>query len=125
MEGKVLILLAERDPYSAELTEHFLRTEGYEVEVVFSAEEALDAAIERTPDLAIVDLLISGVRGQRLCSQLLERTETAVVAISSLASAETAFAVGASAFLQKPIEPLQLVSTVQQLLERGASPGTE
>ncbi|MDR7304238.1 response regulator [Haloactinomyces albus] len=125
MEGKVLILLAERDPYSAELIEHFLRIEGYEVKAVFSAEEALEAATERAPDVAIVDLLISGVRGQRLCSQLLERTETAVVAISSLASAETAFEVGASAFLQKPIEPLQLVTTVHELLESSVSRETE
>lgn len=118
MEGNSLILLAERDPYAAEFTEHFLRTEGYEVGLVFSAEEALDEATKRSPAIAIVDLLISGSHGHRLCSQLIEQTRTPVVAISSLASSEAAYSVGASAFLQKPIEPLELIATVQQLLGR-------
>lgn len=113
----VLILLAERDSYAAELTEHFLRAEGYEVAVVFSSDDALTAAAERPPTLAIVDLLISGANGQRLCSQLLKRTGAPVIAVSSLTSAEAAYSAGASAFLQKPIEPLELVSTVQKLLE--------
>lgn len=118
MEDKALILLAERDPYAAEFTEHFLRTEGYEVRVVFSAEDALAAsAQDPPPDLAIVDLLISGAQGKRLCSQLLEIDRLPILTVSSLASAETAFAVGASAFLQKPVGPLELIATVQSLLE--------
>lgn len=114
--GAAVILLVERDPYAAEMTEHFLRTEGYEVGLVFSADEALAAAAERSPALAIVDLLVSGADGQRLCSELLLRTHTPVIAISSLTSAEAAYSVGASAFLQKPIEPLELVTAVQKLL---------
>lgn len=116
MEGKVLILVAERDPYSAELTDHFLRAEGYDVALTFSAEEALEASQTRHPALAIVDLLLSGAQGKRLCSQLIEGSTSPVVAVSSLASAETAYSVGASAFLQKPIEPLELVTTVHNLL---------
>lgn len=117
MEGELFILLVERDAYAAEFTEHFLRSEGYEVSVVFSAEEALEEAVNRPPDLAIVDLLLSGAHGQRLCSQLVERTSTAVVAVSSLASAEVAHSVGAAAFLQKPIEPIELIDAVQKLLD--------
>jgi hypothetical protein len=32
-DTRLLILLADRDPYSAEYQEYFLRTEGFEVEV--------------------------------------------------------------------------------------------
>ncbi len=116
MDRAPLILLAERDPYAADFTEHFLRAEGYEVSRVLSAEDALASAAENPPDVVIVDLLISGAHGQRLCSQLLERTRAPVIAISSLASAEAAYSVGAAAFLQKPIEPLELVTAVQTML---------
>lgn len=117
----MFILLAERDPFSAELTEHFLRSEGYDVKLEFDPDEALAIAIKHPPNLAIVDMLIAGAKGQRLCSQLLERTARPVVAISSLASADAAFAVGVSAFLQKPIEPLQLIATIHELLGTEAS----
>lgn len=116
MVSKASILLAERDRFSAEHIDYFLRSEGYDVETVFDFQAALDTALDRKLDLAIVDLLISGARGRRLCSQLHEGTDTPVVAISSLASADSAFSAGASAFLQKPVEPLELIATVEKLL---------
>jgi DNA-binding response OmpR family regulator len=116
MVSKAAILLAERDHFSAEHIDYFLRSEGYDVETVFDSQAALGTVRERKLDLAIVDLLISGARGRRLCSQLREGTDTPVVAISSLASADSAFSAGASAFLQKPVEPLELIGTVEKLL---------
>src|SRR5829696_7860002 len=37
---RLLILLAERDPYAAELAEFFLQTEGYEVLLALDADDA-------------------------------------------------------------------------------------
>ena len=37
---RLLILLAEHDPYAAELQEYFLKTEGFEVEVALGDEAA-------------------------------------------------------------------------------------
>jgi DNA-binding response OmpR family regulator len=39
-----------------------------------------------------------------------------VLAVSSVATRDAALEAGAAAFLQKPLEPLQLVSTVKDLL---------
>lgn len=119
-DSNVLILLAERDPYAADLTEYFLLTEGFEVVLVLSADDALNQAAERSMDLAIVDLLISGASGLRLCRTLRDRGDIPIVAISSFDSADAALEAGAAAFLQKPVDPLQLVSTVRDLLGRSA-----
>jgi|RhiMetdeSRZDD1v2_1073273.scaffolds.fasta_scaffold139538_2 CheY-like chemotaxis protein len=116
----VLILLAERDPFAAEFAEYFLRTEGYEVALALSAEAALSETAENRPDLAVIDLLISGGRGFELCRQLSERDDIPVLAISTLDTRDNALAAGASVFLLKPIEPLHLVSAVQDLLGRSA-----
>ena len=48
------------------------------------------------------------------------RVGTRVLAISALDSADEALQVGASAFLNKPIEPLRLISTVRDLLGTSA-----
>lgn len=116
----LLILLAERDPFAAEFAEYFLRTEGYDVALVLSVEDAIAKTASVGPDLAVIDLLISGGRGMELCRQLGERDGVPVLAISSLEMREQAMSAGASAFLLKPVEALQLVSTVQDLLGRSA-----
>lgn len=116
----LLILLAERDPFAADFTEYFLRTEGYDVALALSVEDAIAAAAGAGPHLAVIDLLISGGRGLELCRQLSKHENVPVLAISSLEMREQALTAGASAFLRKPIEALQLVSAVQDLLGRSA-----
>jgi len=111
----IVILLAERDRYAAELLEFFLRTEGYEVCVAFDPARAEQLSVDRHPDMSIVDLMISG-GGLDLCRRLAEKGDAPVLAMSSLDLADAALAAGASAFLGKPVVPLQFVSTVRDLL---------
>ena len=119
-ELRPLVLIAERDPYGAELSEYFLRTEGYEVATALDAIQARLQFEERSPDLVVLDLLISGGAGFRLCREFTARVGTRVLAISALDSADEALHAGASAFLNKPIEPLRLISTVRDLLGTSA-----
>jgi CheY-like chemotaxis protein len=112
--GRPLIMLAERDRHAADFAEHFLRAEGYEVALELDAEGALAASAELSPDLATVDLLISGGRGLELCRRL--RGYVPVLAASTLDLRDAALDAGASAFLGKPIEPAKLVSAVRDLL---------
>lgn len=118
-EVRVLILLAERDPYSAEFADYFLKTEGYETLIALDAEKAQTRFQERSPDLAIVDLLIPGGNGYDLCRNLKDGGAR-VLAVSTLESREQALDAGADAFLRKPVEPLRLVSTVKDLLGTSA-----
>lgn len=115
----LLILLAERDRYAAGLTEYFLRTEGYEVCVVFDPATAQRVSIERHPDLTVVELMLSG-GGLELCRRLAESSDAPVLAVSALDLADEALAAGAGAFLSKPIDPLQLVSAARDLLGQSA-----
>ncbi|MPZ93200.1 MAG: MerR family transcriptional regulator [Actinobacteria bacterium] len=119
-EVRLLILLAERDPYSAEFAEYFLKTEGYETLIVLDATDARTRFEELSPKLAIVDLLISGGDGYGLCRTLKGQSNSPVLAVSTLESRDEALDSGADAFLQKPFEPLQLVSTVRDLLGTSA-----
>jgi DNA-binding response OmpR family regulator len=117
------VLLAERDPLSAELEEFFLRTEGYEVSSAFAVGEAEEHWRESRPHLAIVELMISGGLGAELCQRLKQHDTGAVLAISALEARDAALAAGADAFLQKPLDPLELVSTVKDLLGASALVG--
>ena len=114
------VLLAERDPYTAELQEHFLRTEGFDVEVVLNGEAALGALTVRPPAVAIIELLISGGTGLDLCRSF-KRHGVPVIAASVLRSRDQALEAGADAFLAKPLDPAQLASAIRELLSMSAA----
>ncbi len=116
----LLILLAESDRYAAEFGEYFLKTEGFQVEVTLGEAAARQSFDTRTPAVVIVDMLISGGTGLELCRSFKQREGVAVIAVSALEAPELAMDAGADAFLPKPIEPLQLVSTVKDLLRHSA-----
>ena len=115
-----LVLLAESDPYGAQLHDLSLRAEGFDVEIAASADEAERKFASRKPALSIVELMISGGVGRELCQRMKRRRDTPLVCISTLDLREQAMADGADAFLKKPLDPLQLVSTVTNLLGRSA-----
>jgi DNA-binding transcriptional MerR regulator len=116
---RLLVLLAERDPVAADLAEFFLRTEGYDVHLAMEVGDAEEQWLESSPQLAIVEMMISGGRGADLCRRLKQHEAGAVLAISVLQARDEALAAGADAFLRKPLDPLEFVSTVKDLL--GAS----
>ncbi|HEV3102305.1 MAG TPA: MerR family transcriptional regulator [Candidatus Dormibacteraeota bacterium] len=120
VDVRPLILIAERDPYAADLAEYFLRTEGYEVCTAMDATQARLIFSERSPEVVVIDLLISGGAGFRLCGEFSADGGTQVLAVSALDSADEAMIAGAAAFLRKPLDPLHLASAVRDLLGTSA-----
>lgn len=117
---QLVILLADRDPYSAQFQEYFLRTEGFEVEVALSQEAARESFRDKSPSVVVVELLISGGAGLDLCRFFKDQGNVLVIAVSVLECRDLAVEAGADAFLLKPLEPLQLVSAVRDLLGSSA-----
>lgn len=118
--GGALILIAERDPYAADLEEYFLRTEGYEVATAFDATQARLHFEERKPDVVVLDLLISGGAGFRLVGEFAATGTAQIIAVAAIEGAEEALRAGAAVFMKKPLQPISLVSTVRDLLGTSA-----
>jgi DNA-binding transcriptional MerR regulator len=119
-DEQITILLAERDPFSAELSEYLLRTEGYATRIALDANTARKILEEEPPSLVVIDLLISGGSGQELCQLAHQRVSIPVVVVSAIDTRDLALRSGADAFLLKPHDPLQFVSTIRDLLGTSA-----
>jgi DNA-binding transcriptional MerR regulator len=117
---RLLIQLAESDAYAAEFEEYFLKTEGFEVEVTLTEAAARESFAAAYPAVVIVEVLISGGAGLDLCRYFREQDEMAIVVVSAVDVMDAAIEAGADAFLRKPLDPLQLVSTVRDLLGSSA-----
>lgn len=113
---RVLILVAARDRYSAELVEFLLHTEGFHVELALDVEDAKRRFARTRPDLSVIELLIDGGAGESLCRWLKQESDAPILALSSLAVADRALQAGADAFLVKPVGHLQLIAAVKDLL---------
>jgi DNA-binding transcriptional MerR regulator len=114
---RLLILVAGRDEYSAELIEYLLRTEGFAVEVTLDAGEAKRKFEEIRPELCVIEFLMSGGGGgEELCRWLKEHGAAPILVLSCLDVGDRALECGAQAFLRKPVGHLQLVSVVKDLL---------
>lgn len=114
-----LVLIAERDPYAADLAEHYLRAEGYDVVVALDATQARLHFQERSPDVVLVDLLISGGAGFRLVRDFASAGGAKVVVLSVVDSEKDALDAGARAFIRKPVESRRLLATVSELVAAG------
>jgi DNA-binding response OmpR family regulator len=120
IQPRLLILLAEHDPHAAELQEYFLKTEGFDVEVTLGEQAARKSFADSSPSLVVIELLISGGSGFSLCRAFKEDHDVPIIAVSVLECRDQALEAGADAFLLKPLEPLQFVSTVRDLLGSSA-----
>src|SRR5678815_5375546 len=114
------VLLAGDEPDQVALLRAMLVPLGMEVTTAESAEQALQAFRRHPVDVVVTDLHLPGASGIDLIRQLRQvETPPAVVLITgegSVASAVEALKLGASDYLQKPIDPMRLVTLVQELL---------
>lgn len=117
---RLLILLADHDRYAAELQEYFLKTEGFAVDVALGEEAARRSFLDNSPSLVVVELLMAGGAGFTLCRFFKQDRDVPVIAVSALQCRDQAVDAGADAFVLKPLDPLQLVSTVRDLLGSSA-----
>jgi two-component system, response regulator PdtaR len=98
-----------------------LRSSGFEVMEASDGVTALEACMTKCPSLAVVDGQRSDADGIHLARQLTERFLVPFVYLSvddDEAIISAAVAVGAMAYLVKPIDPAQIVPVVRAALRR-------
>lgn len=117
------VLYVEDDADTRELMALLLQTEGYQVVLAESCEEALLLARVMRFDLIIMDNWMPGGSGVELCQKLREFDPTTPVIFYSGAAYERdkheALVSGAQAYLTKPTDNDILIETVARLIAEG------
>ncbi|MDQ6879631.1 MAG: response regulator transcription factor [Candidatus Dormibacteraeota bacterium] len=115
------ILVVEDDNRLAATLERVLTAEGHQVELAGDGMEALRRARERSPDLAILDVMLPGLDGIAVCRRLRATAQFPILMLTALAGTEErvrGLDSGADDYLVKPFAYQELLARVRALLRR-------
>lgn len=118
-----VILVVDDDADMRYLVVKRLAAEGYEVHEAVDGEAGYELAVEREPDLVILDWMMPRLSGLELCRQLRidpALAATPVLMVTSRATPtdrDLGEAAGASSMLAKPFKSAELLAVVRELLE--------
>lgn len=120
-EGMATILVADDDPDIAELVEIHLAEEGFRVYKAYDGREALQVFAREKIDLAILDIMMPGIDGIRVCEKIREVSMIPVIMLSakdSEADKVAGLGIGADDYVTKPFTPMELMARVNSQLRR-------
>ncbi|HET6557301.1 MAG TPA: response regulator transcription factor [Prolixibacteraceae bacterium] len=120
---KILIVDDEKD--LCEILQFNLESEGFEIEVAYSGEEALTKSIDRF-DLLLLDVMMGGMSGFKLADKIRKEMQLSVPIIFLTARETendmlTGFNVGADDYLSKPFSVRELIARIKAVIRRGKS----
>lgn len=123
-----LVLAVEDERHDWEIYGKMLWYNGFDVVHAEDAESALELVAEHHPDAILADLMLPGMDGLELCRCVKQNPETAAIPIVLLTArtrrefGEEADRVGCACFLEKPISPVSVLHTVEDLVGRPPPP---
>ena len=133
MAEKQKIMIVDDDENIAELVSLYLLRECFDTHIVHDGEAALADFDDYAPDLVILDLMLPGIDGYRVCRELRSRSETPVIMLSAKGEVfdkVLGLELGADDYMIKPFDTKELVARVKAVLRRyrasaKEAPGTQ
>src|SRR4026208_2300283 len=119
------VLVVEDEGRQAAALQRGLEAEGFAVDVAGNGNDGLWLAVEQAYDAIVVDVMVSGLNGYKVCAQLREKQIWTPVLMLTAKDGELdeaeALDTGADDFLSKPFSYVVLVARLRALLRRGAA----
>lgn len=119
------ILIVDDEEDICEILKFNLQSEGYAVDAVNSAEEALALRIERY-QLFLLDVMMKGMSGYKLADEIRKRKKinTPIIFITAKNSENdklTGFSVGADDYITKPFSVKEIIARIKAVIRRDES----
>ncbi len=123
-KGK-LILLVDDEPLQLKATQIMLQEAGFQVLLAANGAQGLKLALDRSPDLVMLDWMMPDMDGLEVCKQLREHSSVPIIMITALSSEKNKIAgleAGADDYITKPFGRGELLARVNAVLRRASNP---
>jgi CheY-like chemotaxis protein len=117
------ILIADDNDANRELLEAYLANFDCETEIATDGQEAYDKAVSFKPDLILLDVMMPKLSGFEVCQKIKSDPALSkimilmVTALNELGDIERAVDAGTNDFLSKPVNRIEFLKRVENLLE--------
>lgn len=119
MKKKVLVI--EDNPYTSDMVRKYLSRHDYEVLTANDGEEGLRLAREENPALILLDLMLPGIDGTKICRTLREESAVPIIMLTARVEEEDRVAgleIGADDYITKPFSLKELIARMRAVLRR-------
>ncbi len=120
--AKSKILIADDNEANRELLEAYLIDIDCDVQIAVDGQDTLDKVAQFQPDLILLDIMMPKLNGYEVCKKIKENPQTRrimvlmVTALDELGDIERAVEARTDDFLSKPVQKIELVKRVQNML---------
>lgn len=121
--SKSKILIADDNLTNVELVEAFLEGIDCETAVAVDGQDTLTKVAEFQPDLILLDIMMPKLSGFEVCKKIKDDPQTStimvlmVTALNEAGDIERAVSAGCDDFLSKPVNKLELLKRVDNMLK--------
>jgi len=121
------ILIVEDNEKNMKLARDVLQSRGYATLEAVTGEEGVRLAIDKRPDLILMDIQLPGINGMEAFRQVRAAPGCAKIPVVAFTASVTPTdrsqisAAGFDAFISKPINLKEFLETVKRLLEGGGA----
>lgn len=115
------ILIVDDDKNILEILEFNLKNEGFDIECVFSAEDAIEK-LSNSFTLILLDVMMGGMSGYKLAEKLRSEGNTTPIIFLTAKDTEndmlTGFSVGADDYISKPFSIKEVIARIKAVIKR-------
>ena len=116
--ANLTLLVIDDDPLAHDLVKRKLRADAYNIVSALDGADGLIKARDQRPDLILLDILMPGKDGWTVLAELRadpDLSDIPIIVISMLDDDQSATALGASAYMTKPVDRDRLVNNIQDI----------
>jgi DNA-binding response OmpR family regulator len=118
---KKLVYIADDEINILNIIKSFLIKEGYEVETFNNGQAILEAFQVKPADMLIIDIMMPGMDGYSLCSQVRQTSSVPIIIVSAKDTEPDKIAgltLGCDDYLTKPFSPMELIARIKSIFRR-------
>lgn len=120
------VLIIDDDAGLCKLVTRYLAGEGFEIESVQSGEQGIEAALSRSYEIIVLDVMMPGMNGFEVLRRIRAESRTPILMLTAKGDVHDrilGLELGADDYLAKPFDPQELAARIRAILRR-SRPGS-
>lgn len=115
------VLVVDDEEKIRKILAAYLKTSGFEVETAADGMEALEKAKGLQPDLILLDIMLPGIDGWRVCQEIRSSSRVPIIMLSACYEEMDrikGLELGADDYITKPFSPLEVIARIKAVMRR-------